>query len=104
MEVWTIWRPPGHNKFENPRLVRNQLFDNNSLPQEKKFGQKVENLEILGVLKNIENLKYNSAENDDFDDKRIWKSEKPARNLLDDNNSLTQEKKIWLKSQELRNL
>ena len=44
--------------------VRNLLDDDNSLPQEKK----------IATGKNIENFDHNSAENDDFDNGRIWKS------------------------------
>ena len=60
-----IWKPK--------KLVRNQIDDDNSLPQEKKLGRKVENSEIFVCLRNIENFGHNSAENDDFDDGRIWK-------------------------------
>ena len=37
------------------------------------------------------------AKSDNFDDEQIWKSEKPAQNLLDDNNILPQEKQLGWK-------
>ena len=56
-----------------------------------------ETLLSLGVLINKENLDHNSSENDDFDDGRIWKPKNPVRNLLDNDNSLPQEKKLGRK-------
>ena len=77
--------------------VRNLLDDNNILSQEKNWVQKSESQKSLGVLKNIERFDQNSSENDNFDNGRIWKSKMPVRNLLNDNNSLPQEKKLGLK-------
>ena len=51
--------------------VQNLLDDNNSLPQEKSIGRKVESKKSLGVLKNIENFEHNLAKSGDFDDGRI---------------------------------
>ena len=91
-----IWKPK--------KPVRNLLDNHNSLPQEKNWVEKLKTQKFLGVLRNIENFDHNSAENDDFDKGRIWKPKKPVRNLLDNDNSLPQEKKIEAKSPKLRNL
>ena len=63
----------------------------------KNWVEKSKTQKSLGVLRNIENFDHNSAENDDFDDGRIWKPKKPVRNLLDNDNSLPQEKKLGRK-------
>ena len=49
--------------------VQNLLDGDNSLPWEKKLGQKVENSNTFGCFKKYR--KHNSAENDEFDDGRI---------------------------------
>ena len=87
--------------------VRILLDDDNSLPQEKNWVEKsktqkswVEKSKTqksIGVLKNIENFDHNLAENDNFDDGRIQKPKMPVRNLLDNDNSLPEEKKLGRK-------
>ena len=68
------------NELENPKNC-SEIYKN-SLPQEKKLGvEKSKAQKSWSVLRNIENFEYNSAENDDFDDGRIWKSKMPVQNL-----------------------
>ena len=51
------------DEFENPKKpVRNLLDNDNSLPQEKKLGRKVENSEIFGCLRNIISKKLRTNE------------------------------------------
>ena len=70
----------------------------------KNWVEKSKTQKSLGVLRNIDNFNHNSAENDDFDDGRIWKPKKPVRNLLDKDNSLPQEKKLGRKSKTQKSL
>ena len=68
------------------------------MAQEKKnWVEKSKTQKSLGVLKNTENFDHNLAENDDFDNGWIWKSKMLVRNLLDNDNSLPQEKKLGWK-------
>ena len=106
-------------KIQNAGLdVWNLLDDVNSLPQEK-MGQKDKNWEIdrkfdrkwrfgrqtnlksVGVLRNIISKKIKNERKCNFDNRRIWRSKMPVRNLLDDDNSLPQEKKLGWKVENL---
>ena len=77
--------------------VRNLLDDDNSLPQEKNWVEKLKTQKSLGVFKYKENFYHKSSKNDNFDDGRIWKPKKTVWNLLDNDNSLPQEKKFGWK-------
>ena len=60
----------------------------------KNWVKKFKTQKSLGVLKNIENFGHISAKKDDFGDRRIKKPKMLVRNLLDNDNSLPQEKKL----------